>query len=63
MKNKPAPEQMDPMTFAKLIADVVNEDAPPPEGWGHRRFMLTSVDDSGKQPDQTPSLKAGLGTE
>jgi len=51
-----APDKMDPMQFAKLVASIATEDAPVPDGWGHRRFMLEATDVDDEQPDQTIDL-------
>jgi len=59
MKDSPLPpDQMDPMQFAKLVADIATEDAPVPEGWGHRRFVLKAVNADDGQPTQASREKS-----
>jgi hypothetical protein len=40
MENNPLLDNLDPIQFAKIVGDIVTEDAPVPEGWKHNRFIL-----------------------
>jgi hypothetical protein len=48
MENNSLFDNLDPIQFAKIIGDVVTEDAPVPEEWEHRRYVFTVVDSEEK---------------